>query len=77
MSAWNLGEYSNVKGWAGYWFETVSFSPVSTGTMIEFFGKASHAGEPENGLNPVTAMSELILNLNALFQDRQGLRNSR
>ena len=52
-----------------------SFAAASTGMIVELYGKASHAAEPENGLNPGQAMAELILAYNqlilqkSLFQD--------
>lgn len=51
------------------------FSPASTGMLIELFGQFSHAGEPENGVNPGVAMSELILTLNALYQEKEKFKD--
>ncbi len=36
------------------------FSSASTGMIIKLFGKTSHAAEPENGINPAYAISEII-----------------
>ena len=52
-----------------------TFSPASTGMLVELFGKSSHAGEPENGLNPGAAMSELILTLNTLYQEKEKFKD--
>lgn len=44
-----------------------TFAAASTGMIVEFLGKSSHAAEPENGLNPGQAMAELILSLNNIM----------
>ncbi len=47
------------------------FASASTGMIIRFKGKTSHAGEPENGRSPVIAMSrmmEYLTNLPSLYQ---------
>jgi len=36
------------------------FSAASVGMEIKLFGKTSHAGEPEQGINPARAVSRLI-----------------
>jgi amidohydrolase len=36
------------------------FASASVGMIIEFEGKNSHASQPENGISPVTALTELI-----------------
>jgi amidohydrolase len=46
------------------------FAAASTGMIVEFTGKSSHAAEPENGLNPGVAMAELVLALNAITADK-------
>jgi amidohydrolase len=45
-----------------------AFAAASVGMRIELFGRESHAAEPENGLNPGEAMSELIQALNHLVR---------
>ncbi len=46
-----------------------AFAAASVGMRIELFGKESHAAEPENGLNPGEAMSDLIQALNRLVRE--------
>ncbi len=52
-----------------------SFAAASKGMVIKLFGKTSHAGEPEKGLNPAKATArimERLINLpkiNMLFRD--------
>ncbi len=41
----------------------------SYGMEVNFFGKTSHASEPEKGINPAKAISELVLNLDNLVTD--------
>ncbi len=41
------------------------FAAASRGMIIELAGKSSHAAEPENGINPSLAVSELIKEINA------------
>ncbi len=36
-----------------------TFAAASTGIIIEFEGKTSHAAEPQNGINPALALAEL------------------
>ncbi|MEH0155622.1 amidohydrolase [Limibacter armeniacum] len=43
-----------------------SFTPAVKSIIITLDGKTSHAAEPENGLNPAAAMSEVFLNTIAL-----------
>lgn len=47
-----------------------TFAPASVGMKVYLHGKESHAGEPENGLNPGIAMSELIQELNRLVEEK-------
>jgi len=42
------------------------FSSASKGIIIKLEGKSCHAAEPDKGLNPALAMSELINNLSSL-----------
>jgi metal-dependent amidase/aminoacylase/carboxypeptidase family protein len=48
-----------------------TFAAASTGMIVELQGKASHAGEPENGLNPGEAMAEIILAFNELIRQKE------
>ncbi len=41
----------------------------SYGMEITLLGKTSHASEPEKGINPAKALSELVLNLDELIRD--------
>lgn len=46
------------------------FAAASTGIVVEFYGRPSHAAEPEKGLSPGVAMAELILALNHIVADQ-------
>ena len=49
------------------------FAMASTGMMLEFFGKPSHAAHPEEGINPAFAIAELITGIGKPgFCDVQG-----
>jgi amidohydrolase len=37
-----------------------TFASASKGVIIKLFGKTSHAGEPENGINPAKAIAKMI-----------------
>lgn len=43
------------------------FTAASTGYIIKLFGKTSHAAEPENGLNPALAISEIVQTTQSLI----------
>lgn len=43
-----------------------SFASASVGIIIKLTGISSHASEPENGLSPASAMTEIINTLNKL-----------
>jgi amidohydrolase len=43
-----------------------SFASASKGMIIKLTGKTSHAAEPENGINPSIAVSEIIRKFSAL-----------
>ncbi|MBR4435080.1 MAG: M20/M25/M40 family metallo-hydrolase [Clostridia bacterium] len=45
---------------------------ASKGIIIKLIGKNSHASQPENGLNPAFALSELILQIPALTSEAAG-----
>ncbi|MCF8302425.1 MAG: amidohydrolase [Bacteroidales bacterium] len=43
-----------------------TFASASKGMIAKLQGKTAHAGEPENGINPALAVSEIIAALNKL-----------
>lgn len=45
-----------------------TFSCAVNSMIIQLSGRTSHAGEPENGVNPALAISEIITNFNAKIQ---------
>ena len=45
-----------------------AFTCAVNSIAIELYGKTSHAGEPENGINPAIAISEIISAFNAKIQ---------
>lgn len=45
-----------------------TFSCAVNSMIIQLSGKTAHAGEPENGINPALAISEIISNFNAKIQ---------
>ncbi len=45
-----------------------AFAAASAGLVLELKGKTSHAGHPEQGINPAAALSELLQNLPKLPQ---------
>lgn len=45
-----------------------AFTCAVNSISIELYGKTSHAGEPENGINPALAISEIIVAFNAKIQ---------
>ncbi|UGA54130.1 amidohydrolase [Vibrio sp. VB16] len=45
-----------------------TFACASTGVLIEFEGKTSHAARPENGFNPCQAMVETVQYLQSISQ---------
>lgn len=45
-----------------------AFTCAVNSIVIELHGKSSHAGEPENGINPALAISEIIVAFNAKIQ---------
>lgn len=48
-----------------------NFASASKGMIIKLKGVTSHAGEPENGINPARATSAIISDFLALPQDEQ------
>ncbi len=51
-----------------------SFASASKGMIIKLTGKTSHAAEPENGINPSIAISEIIRKLSALSKELKGAK---
>lgn len=51
-----------------------SFTASVTSIVIDFQGKTAHAAEPEHGVNPSTAVSELILQA-SIWSNNQPERN--
>lgn len=47
------------------------FASASRGMIIKLFGKTAHAGEPENGLNPVFAIEKIIKEFYQELKDKQ------
>jgi len=48
------------------------FAAASMGMKFKFTGRTSHAGHPENGINPLDAMQSLITGLSTLSQRKSG-----
>jgi amidohydrolase len=46
-----------------------TFTCAVNSIIIKLHGKTSHAGEPENGINPALAISEIILAFNGKIQE--------
>ena len=46
-----------------------TFTCAVNSIIIKLYGKTSHAGEPENGINPALAISEIILAFNGKIQE--------
>ncbi len=47
-----------------------SFAAASRGMTVKLTGKTSHAAEPEKGISPAIAISEIIKELNLLIKDK-------
>jgi len=47
-----------------------TFASASKGIVIKLYGKTSHAGEPENGISPAIAMSDIIKQLNEISNSK-------
>ena len=47
-----------------------TFAAASKGMTVKLHGKTSHAAEPENGISPATAISDIIRKLHALISDK-------
>ncbi len=52
-----------------------SFAAASKGMTVELIGKTSHAAEPENGINPAIAISEIIKNLKSLINNKNQFKD--
>ena len=50
--------------------KTGSFTAASKGMTIKLFGKSSHAAEPENGISPANAISQIIKQLHELIGNK-------
>ena len=46
-----------------------TFAAASKGMVVKLYGKTSHAGEPEKGINPAIAMADIIKRLAELNKD--------
>jgi amidohydrolase len=51
------------------------FASASKGVIIKLFGKTSHAAEPEKGINPALAVSEIISGLTSLPKKIRSLKD--
>lgn len=47
-----------------------SFASASKGMTVKLFGKSSHAAEPQNGISPADAISQIISRLHKLREDK-------
>lgn len=52
-----------------------SFTAASKGMTVKLFGKTSHAAEPENGISPANAISQIIKQLHELAENKQLFRD--
>ena len=52
-----------------------SFASASKGMIIKLTGKTSHAAEPENGINPSSAVAEIIRRYSALPKELKGAKD--
>lgn len=48
-----------------------TFASASKGMIAKLHGKTSHAGEPENGINPALAIAEIIKELDILSYNKE------
>lgn len=51
------------------------FAAASSGMLIQLTGKSSHAAEPEKGINPGFAMSQIIQGINDLMKARMNFKD--
>lgn len=47
------------------------FASASKGMIMKLQGKSSHAGEPENGINPAMAIARIIQRFNDLYKNKE------
>ncbi|MCF8236418.1 MAG: amidohydrolase [Bacteroidales bacterium] len=47
------------------------FASASKGMIMKLQGKSSHAGEPENGINPAMAIARIIQRFNDLYRNKE------
>jgi len=47
-----------------------TFAAASKGMTVKLFGKTSHAAEPENGISPANAISQIIRQLHELIENK-------
>ncbi len=52
-----------------------SFSAASKGMTIKLFGKTAHAAEPENGISPANAISQIIQQLHEFIGNKSQFRD--
>lgn len=52
-----------------------NFASASKGMTIKLFGKTSHAAEPENGISPATAISQIIMQLDEFIENKSQFRD--
>ncbi len=52
-----------------------SFAAASKGMTVELIGKTSHAAEPENGISPAIAISEIIKELKSLINSKKQFKD--
>ncbi|MCW8329872.1 amidohydrolase [Photobacterium sp. SDRW27] len=64
----NVFAYHNLPGYPRHAVivKPETFACASTGVTIELEGKTSHAARPENGINPTTAMLDIIRHLQGM-----------
>lgn len=48
-----------------------SFAAASKGMIVKLKGKTSHAAEPENGISPANAISDIIKELHSLINNKK------
>ncbi len=52
-----------------------TFASASKGLIVKLMGKSSHAGEPENGINPAMAVSRIINEFNDLYKNKKTFKD--
>ncbi len=51
------------------------FASASKGMIMKLKGKSSHAGEPENGINPAIAAAKIIQSFSGLSKQKKGFND--